>query len=413
MRPLPRATALMGRQVDVPRPARSAQTTGILLLLGSVLMFTLMDATGKHLTQHYHPAQVVWTRLAINLAIVVVVLAPRLRTAARSSAPALQVGRGLTQLASIALFFTSLQFIGLAEATAIMDINPVLITLAAALFLREKIGPRRIVGIAVALTGAIIVIRPGAGVFQPAAILPLIGAFSYAAGAVMTRMVRGDSTATSILWSTAVATLGASLVAPFVWQPVQTGDLLAFAGIGILGTVAQALLIKAFTLAEAAAVAPFGYTGLIWAGIWGWLFFDKVPDLWTVVGRHHHRGRGPVCLGARGAGDAPGGAFVTRESPTATDRLGSALFIGLVRAMRLLPYRRRIPAMGWAFAHVAAPLAGWRRRIRANLALARPDLSPAEVRRLTRAVPDNAGRAMMEIYSGMAFVRRVDARPIR
>ncbi|WP_134726582.1 lysophospholipid acyltransferase family protein [Paracoccus luteus] len=91
------------------------------------------------------------------------------------------------------------------------------------------------------------------------------------------------------------------------------------------------------------------------------------------------------------------------------DRLSSAVFMGLIRLFRLLPYRRRIPAMGWAFAHLVGPVAGWRKRIRANLALARPDLTAAEVRRLTRAVPDNAGRALMEIYSGTEFTARVSA----
>ena len=263
----------------------SRQSLGILALLGSVFLFTLMDATGKHLTQAgYHPGQIVWCRMALNLVIVMLVLAPRLKQVARSASPLLQVGRGLTQLASIGLFFTALPFIGLAEATAIMDINPVLITLGAALFLGERIGLRRIAGITAALAGALIVIRPGAGVFQPAALLPLMAAITYAAGAIMTRLVRGDGTATSILWSTGVATLGASFVAPFVWQPIAAGDLWAFAAMGLLGTLAQALLIRAFAMAEAAAIAPFGYTGLIWAGLWGWLFFGAVPDGWTILG---------------------------------------------------------------------------------------------------------------------------------
>src|SRR5690606_37924673 len=260
------------------------QRLGILMLLASVLLFTLMDALGKHLTARYHPGQVIWARMAINLAIVLAVLAPRLAVVARSSAPLLQVGRGLTQVASIGLFFTALQFIGLAEATAIMDINPVLITLGAALFLGERIGPRRAAGIGAALLGALIVIRPGAGVFHPAALLPLLGAVSYAAGAIMTRMVRGDGTATSIPWSTGVATLVASTVVPFVWQPVAAGDLWEFLALGLVGTAAQALLIQAFAMAEAAAIAPFGYTGLIWAALWGWLFFGAVPDGWTVTG---------------------------------------------------------------------------------------------------------------------------------
>ena len=76
-----------------------------------------------------------------------------------------------------------------------------------------------------------------------------------------------------------------------------------------------------------------------------------------------------------------------------SDRLSSAAFRLLVGLFLLMPYHRRVPAMGWAFAHVLAPLAGWRKRIRANLVLARPDLTRAQVRRLTRAVPGNAGRA--------------------
>ncbi|MFV0301449.1 MAG: DMT family transporter, partial [Paracoccus sp. (in: a-proteobacteria)] len=185
---------------------------------------------------------------------------------------------------SVGLFFTSLQYIGLAEATAIMDINPVLITLGAALFLGETIGIRRILGIGAALLGAAIVIRPGLGVFQPAAILPLIGAFTYAAGALLTRVVRGDSTATSLIWSTLVGTLVASAVAPFFWQPIQPAHLWAFLLIGVLGAASQAMLIRAFALAEAGALAPFGYTGLIWAGLWGWLFFGQIPDGWTIAG---------------------------------------------------------------------------------------------------------------------------------
>lgn len=273
-----------GVQVPDLTPAPQNQKLGILMLLASVLLFTMMDALGKHLTASYHPGQIVFMRMVINFAIVLIVLAPFLPRVIKSSSPLLQVGRGLTQIMSIGLFFIALQYIGLAEATAIMDINPVLITLGAALFLGERVGIRRIIGIAVALIGALIIIRPGAGALHPAAILPLIGAFTYAGGAIMTRMVRGDSMATSILWSTTVATLAVSLVAPFVWRPIASGDWWAFLAMGLLGTMAQATLIRAFSLAEAAAVAPFGYTGLIWAGLWGWLFFGAVPDRWTIIG---------------------------------------------------------------------------------------------------------------------------------
>ncbi|SMO49342.1 DMT family transporter [Paracoccus laeviglucosivorans] len=265
-------------------PARKTQMQGIGLLLLAIFTFTLMDATAKHLTESYHPIQIVWFRFISNLVLVALVVRSALPRTIRSKKPKVQMMRAVMQLGSIGLFFTALQHIGLAEATAIMDINPVLITLAAALFLGESIGLRRIVGIVVALIGALIIIRPGAGVFQPAAILPLIGAFTYAAGAILTRLAREDSTATSILWSAMIGTAVTSLAVPFFWQPIAMGDLWAFVLLGIFGSVAQALLIRAFALAEASAIAPFGYTGLIWAGFWGWLIWGQLPDRWTVIG---------------------------------------------------------------------------------------------------------------------------------
>ncbi|RNF33118.1 lysophospholipid acyltransferase family protein [Paracoccus methylarcula] len=90
-----------------------------------------------------------------------------------------------------------------------------------------------------------------------------------------------------------------------------------------------------------------------------------------------------------------------------SDRLANAAFLAVMGLARLLPYERRIPAMGWLFAHLLAPIAGWRRRIRDNLALARPDLPRDEVEALVRAVPANAGRSVAEIYSGEEFTRRI------
>ncbi|MDO5631473.1 MAG: DMT family transporter [Paracoccus sp. (in: a-proteobacteria)] len=281
---LPRAFALMGREKDGKRQPGGEQTAGIMLLLAAIFTFTLMDATAKHLTQFYHPVQVVWARFAGNMVLVALIFGPRLAATMRTRQPGLQFARGLTQIASVMLFFTSIQFIGLAEATAIMDLNPVLITLGAALFLGEKIGPRRLAGIALAMAGAMLIIKPGAGVFQPAALLPLIGAFTYAAGALLTRVVRFDSTATSVLWSAVMGTVLSSLAVPFFWTTPDAGHLWAFVLIGILGTISQAMLIRAFALAEAGVIAPFGYTGLIWAGLWGWLFFGQIPDMFSLTG---------------------------------------------------------------------------------------------------------------------------------
>ncbi|MDO5530344.1 MAG: DMT family transporter, partial [Paracoccus sp. (in: a-proteobacteria)] len=274
MRALPRGFALMGRARDLGLPApqgRGNQLAGIALLLAAIFTFTLMDGVAKYLGERYAPAQVVWARFTGNLLILLLIFRAKAIPMMRSRQPGLQLARAVLGMLSAALFFASLPHIGLAEATAIMDLNPVLITLGAAVFLGEKIGWRRALGIAAAFAGALIIIRPGMGVFHPAALLPLIGAFTYAGNALLTRALRFDATTTSLMWSAVVGTAITSAVVPFFWQPIAPEHLWAFIIIGALGAISQAMLVRAFTLAEAAAIAPFGYTGLIWAGLWGFL----------------------------------------------------------------------------------------------------------------------------------------------
>ena len=95
------------------------------------------------------------------------------------------------------------------------------------------------------------------------------------------------------------------------------------------------------------------------------------------------------------------------DKPDLRDRLANGAFLAVMGLARLLPYERRITAVGWLFSRVLAPVAGWRKRIRDNLALACPDLPPDEVETLVRTVPDNAGRSLAEIYSGEEFTTRI------
>lgn len=98
-----------------------------------------------------------------------------------------------------------------------------------------------------------------------------------------------------------------------------------------------------------------------------------------------------------------------KAKATLGDRLADLAFRSVLGIALLLPYERRIPVAGWLAAHLVAPLAGYRRRVRENLGLACPDLPRAEVERLARAVPDNAGRVLAEIYSAQEFLDRIAA----
>lgn len=98
--------------------------------------------------------------------------------------------------------------------------------------------------------------------------------------------------------------------------------------------------------------------------------------------------------------------------PRRFDGLQNAAIRAALGLALALPYRRRVAAMGWLCANVVAPLAGWRRRIRANLAHVRPDLTRAEIAHLVRAVPDNVGRTLIEIYSGAEFKAHLRGTPL-
>lgn len=95
-----------------------------------------------------------------------------------------------------------------------------------------------------------------------------------------------------------------------------------------------------------------------------------------------------------------------------SDRLENYAARAVLGGAMALPYRARVKAVGWVVARIVAPLAGWRKRIRMNLALTHPDMPRAEVARLERAVPDTVGRTLIEIYSGREFVERVKDTPL-
>lgn len=266
-------------------PSLGNNGKGILFMLLAILCFTLMDATVKGLVDRYPAPMLVWIRFLGQLLLVAILLRQRFASHLRTRFVWVHFARAVTQIGATGLFFTSLAYIGLAEATALIDINPVLITLGAALFLGERLGPRRLFGVFAALIGALIVIRPGAGLFTLAALLPLLGAISYAANALITRWIGPKESAwTSMVFTSVICTAIASMSLPFVWVPIAGDDLPTFALVGALGTFAQLCIIRAFTLAEASSVAPFAYVGILFATIWGILFFDTYPDQWTMIG---------------------------------------------------------------------------------------------------------------------------------
>ncbi len=272
--------ALTARLAALPAEARGAA-----LLVLATALFAAMDAIGKGLMQRHDPFQVVWARYAAQAVIVLIVISPRLHRVARTRHFGLQAIRSALLFMATLCGFFAFSVMPLADATAIFQTAPLAITALAALLLREPVGPRRWAGVAAGFLGALIIVRPGADVFQPAALLPMLGALFFAGYSIATRFLgRDESYWTTFLYTAALGALIASAFVPLVWVTPTWADAGLMLLMGAIGSVGQFLLIVAFNTAAASAIAPFTYAGLIFATLWGYLFFGDAPDGWTATG---------------------------------------------------------------------------------------------------------------------------------
>ena len=258
---------------------------GIVMMIAAVFTFSMMDAIAKGLSARYEPLQVVWARYTCHTLVVFLWFAPRLTVLLRTDHLGLQLVRSAFLFGATFSFFTSIAHIGLAQAVAIFDVNPLVVTILAFLVLKERAGPRRILGVCIGLVGALIIIRPGTEIFSPYAALPLLGACCYAAYVISTRFLgRDENSLTSLLYTTLIGTVVASALVPTVWIMPTPFDAALMLGMGVIGGTGQYFLIRAFTLAEAGIVAPFTYVGLIFAVLFGYVIFGEVPDAMTFLG---------------------------------------------------------------------------------------------------------------------------------
>ena len=272
----------------VSRPVRTQDDNvkaGVAWMLLTTLFFLSLDAVAKHLVSSYPVIQVVWGRFLFHLILAAMILGPRFGYFVRSANLPLQIVRSILLLATTVLFFFGVRLLPLAEASAIMFTSPILLSILAIPFLGEKVGPYRWAAIFVAFLGALVVVRPGTGVMGVGALFLLGCSFCNAFYQLITRKLRGtDEARTTLLYTALAGTVGASLAVPLVWTPIAAGDWPLFAALGVFGCLGHFTLIKAFQSAPATVVAPFSYASIIWAILYGFLFFGDLPDFWTLAG---------------------------------------------------------------------------------------------------------------------------------
>jgi drug/metabolite transporter (DMT)-like permease len=265
--------------------ARENHRNGIYWMLLTMFLFVSMDAVAKYLTERYAVTQVVWARYMFHLLLLFAWLGPRTPWVLRTRRLGLQLARSFLLLLTTFFFFTALSFMALVDASVIMFIGPIVLTVLAALILREHVGARRWSGVIVGFIGALLVIRPGTSMLQPAAVFAVAAACCYALYQITTRQLSySDAPLTTLSYTALVGALFSSFAAPFGWVWPNAEGWAFMALVGLIGGLGHFCVIKAFQAAPAAVVAPFGYSSILWSTSFGFLIFGDLPDVWTIFG---------------------------------------------------------------------------------------------------------------------------------
>jgi drug/metabolite transporter (DMT)-like permease len=264
------------------------RVAGILWMLLTMFCFLALDTVMKHLLQSYSLVQVTWARFFFATIVAGLACGRSLPVLARSLAPVLQLGRSFFLLLTTGTFNAGITTVPLATATSIMFTSPILITVLSIPILGEHVGWRRWAGVLCGFAGALIIVRPwssGALAIGAGTLLLLVAALLNANYQILTRKVRVyDHPLTSLLYTAAAGAVITRFIVPWFWQWPTAFDWLLFVGSGCLGGLGHLFLIQAFRRAPASVVAPFSYSALLWATLFGWIVFGEWPDSWTWVG---------------------------------------------------------------------------------------------------------------------------------
>lgn len=264
-----------------------APAVAILMIIATGFVLAGMDVTAKYLALEIPVLLVLWGRYFFHTVLTFSVYAGKNRSFEflRARRPGLQLIRAGALFGATSFMYVAITRMPLGDAAAIQFFAPVLVTLISGLFLGEHLGPRRIAAVIIAFIGVMFVARPGSGVLGWNALLPLITAFLLAIYMVMTRVIRDkDNRDATTFYSTAVGAIILTIVVPFFWQSLSLTQWVLMVTMGTAGAAGHFLLVKAFHSAEASMLAPFTYSQVVGAIIWGLVIFGDVPSLWTAIG---------------------------------------------------------------------------------------------------------------------------------
>lgn len=261
---------------------------GIGLMIATSFVFATQDGISRHLAGEYNVFMVVMIRYWFFAAFVVTISMRHrggLARVVRTEQPGVQILRGLLLAAEICVMVTAFTILGLIESHAVFTAYPLLVAALSGPILGEKVGWRRWSAILFGFLGVLIILRPGAAVFDPAAIIPFCAALMFALYGLLTRYAaRRDSAATSFFWTGTVGAVTMTCVGVWFWEPMLPRDWIWMGCLCLTGALGHWLLIKCYEVAEASAVQPFAYLQLVFVASIGLTVFAEELRINVMVG---------------------------------------------------------------------------------------------------------------------------------
>ncbi len=262
-------------------------TRGALLALASFGLYATHDLIVKYLGSAYSPMQIIFYGGLFGFPLAMLMLI-RDKTDGhlRPRHPWWLLLRSVAGAATAVSGFYAFAVLPMAQAYAIFFAQPLLITLLAIPMLGEKVGFRRAVAVGVGLIGVVVVLRPGGGeALSLGHLAALAAACTGALASIIVRKIGPDErSVVMMVYPMLLAFVGMAVTLPWVYRPMPVEHLGLLAVFATLGFLATLLLIQAYRTAEAVIVAPMQYSQIIWAAVFGALFFNETPDAWTIAG---------------------------------------------------------------------------------------------------------------------------------
>ena len=280
---VPESTVAAGRPkpIGVAAVSRSRGVRhGILCMLLGVFCFAAMDGLVKWLAPRFPVMQIVFCRSFFAFLPIGLLVAREGGLAAlRTRHPAGHAMRALVGTGSLVCFIYAFGHMPLADAVGIGFSAPLFITALSVPLLGESVGIRRWSAVLAGFVGVLVMVRPGSGVFEAAALVALAGTLFYALAMIFIRRLgRTEGTAAIAFYYTLTATIVSAAFLPFQWVTPSPAEAALLGIVGLIGGCAQLLVTAAFRGAPVAVVAPFDYTAMLYVSIIGYVVWGDVPD---------------------------------------------------------------------------------------------------------------------------------------